>query len=189
MRRSNAFAVAACAMWAGPSFADHVIDTYPFWDGNVTNGWVAVAQSFIAPEHSVLDSYMFGFEGSKVAITFSIVQWDETSGPVGGPLYSTNVAGFIGDVVVSDIGLSLTPGEMYAAVVDMNGYTAESVHWMQNVDGNPTGDASWFDGSGWQYLNSGWSTKFRAEFTAVPGPAAVALLGVAGLAGSRRRRA
>jgi len=180
--------VAVSAFAAGPCFANHVIDTYPFWDNNITSGWLAVAQSFVAPAHPVLDSYTFGFQASGVNITFTIVPWDETSGPTGGPLFSTNFASIAGDNSISNIGLALTPGTMYAAIVDMNGYSGQSVHWMTNVTGNPTGDASWWNGS-WNFLNSGWSTKFRAEFNEVPGPGALALLGVAGLASRRRRRA
>lgn len=143
-------------------------------------------KSFIAPADNVLDNYMFGFDAAGVNITFTIVPWDETSGPTGGPLYTDNFVSVAGDNFVSVIGLALTPGNMYAAIVDMNGYTGTSVHFMLNVTGNPTGDASWFNGT-WQFLNSGWSTKFRAEFI-VPAPGVLALLGLAGAATPRRRR-
>ncbi len=187
-RLAGLVALAVASAITAPCLADHIIGTYPHWDGNVTSGWFAVAQSFVAPVHNTLDNYTFGFEVANVDIAFRIFEWDETSGPVGGTLYAANFVSAAGDNLVDNINLALTPGTMYAAIVDMRGYGEASVHWMTNVDGNPTGDASWFDGGSWQYLDSGWSTKFRAEFTGIPAPGAVALLGLAALTPRRRRR-
>lgn len=186
-RMSGVAAVVAAAASSAPCLADHVIDTYPFWDNNITNGWLATAQSFIAPSHNVLTRYTFGFEAS-VPVQFDVFQWDENSGPVGGSLYTLNFNSSVGDNTVSNINLSLTPGTMYAVIVNFLGYSGPSMHWMTNTTGNPTGDASWWDGSSWNFLNSGWSTKFRAEFSEVPAPGALALLGAAGLATRGRRR-
>ncbi len=86
------FVVATSALAAGPCFADHALDTYPFWDGNVTSGWLRVAQSFAGQgDHNVLDNYMFGFSGIDVAIDFEVFEWDEASGPVGDALYSVGL--------------------------------------------------------------------------------------------------
>jgi hypothetical protein len=178
--------VSASAVLAAPAFADHMIDTYPYWDGNITSGWLAVAQSFVAPEHNILVNYKFGFETAGVDINFDIYQWDETSGPVGGSLYSTSFSSLSGDNLVNGINLALTEGTMYAAIVDMNGFVDQSVHFMANVTGNPEGDSSWFNGT-WQLLNSGFSTKFMANFREIPAPGTLAAFGLFGLVGARRR--
>ncbi len=159
----GAVVVAASALGASAS-ANTIIDTYPYWDNNVTNGWSRVAQSFVAPNDNVLDNYKFGFDGSNVTIQVDIHAWDNNTGPTGPSLWSTQVVGNVGDVTLSNINLALTPGAVYALVFDFQGYSGPSIHWMLNNTGNPGGHASWWSGS-WQYLNSGWSTKFRAEFS------------------------
>lgn len=154
----------SCAVCATPSFADRTIDTYPFWDGNITDGWNAVAQSFVVDSNNVLRDYKFGYERSGIPIQFDIFAWDETIGPVGNSLYSTSFTSVAGDNLVNNINLTLSSGSMYAAIVDTGNQVGQGVHWMTNVDGNPEGDASWFNGT-WQFFNSGWSTKFMANFT------------------------
>lgn len=187
-RMSGVAAVVAAAAASSPCLADHVIDTYPFWDNNITNGWLATAQSFIAPTHNILSRFTFGFETGGLPLSFDVFQWDENSGPIGGSLFHTNINSVAGDNTVSGINLALNAGTMYAVIVDFQGFSGPSMHWMTNTTGNPTGDASWWDGSSWNFLNSGWSTKFRAEFSEVPAPGALALLGAAGLATRGRRR-
>jgi len=165
MRKSSisAVVVAASAL-AGPALAQTIIDTYPYWDNNITNGWARMAQSFIAPTDNVLETYTFGFDGSNVNIQVDVYEWDETVGEVGPSLYSTQVVGNPGDITLSNINLALNSGTRYALVFDFQGYSGPSIHYMLNDTGNPGGDASWWNGS-WQYLNSGWNTKFRAEFS------------------------
>ncbi|MCL4197913.1 MAG: hypothetical protein KJZ69_10525 [Phycisphaerales bacterium] len=164
MRRSFlAVAVAAASALAAPTFAQTIIDTYPYWDNNITNGWPRMAQSFVAPTDNTLDNYKFGFAGSGVTIQVDVYQWDDNVGEVGPSLYSTQVTGNPGDITISNINLTLTPGTTYALVFDFQGYSGQSIHWMQNNTGNPGGHSSWWNG-GWQYLRSGWSTQFRAEF-------------------------
>lgn len=166
MRRQCLFAlvVSASALLAAPCLADTVIDTYPYWDGNVSDGWYKVAQSFVAPADNVLDSYQFAFAGSNIPLQFDIFVWDQELGPIGASLFTAQRTGHVGDVLIDNIHLTLEEGVRYAAVVDLLGYNGESVHWMMNVTGNPAGDASWWNVT-WQYLNSGWSTEFRARFS------------------------
>jgi hypothetical protein len=171
--------------------ANTAINTYPDWDGSVTNGWVAIAQSFIAPSDNVLDNWMFALDppGGQNSVAFDIYAWSDLIGPVGSSLYSSVEAWPAGggDVLVDNIGLSLTPGNLYAAVVDLQGYSGLSVHFQFNQLSYTGGDASWLDGgANWQFLNSGWNTKFRAEFVPEPSTLLVLTLGAAGLLPRRR---
>lgn len=191
MKTRNLALLAGLAVSAGAQA--YVIDTYPNWDGNVTNGWFAIAQSFVVDNtDNVLLNYKFGIDGGSGNLGFEIVPWSLASGPTGAAVYSTNVAwpGSTGDVMISGINTALTPGGTYAAIVDLQGQSGQSVHWMVNNVGNPTGHSSWRDSGGaWQFLGgSGWSTKFRAEFAPVPEPASMIGLGIGLLALARRRR-
>ena len=173
--------------------ADIVINTYPDWDGNVTNGWVAIAQSFIAPSDNVLDNWKFALAplpGGQHSVAFDIYAWSDLTGPVGSSLYSSVEAWPAGggDVLVDNIALSLTPGNLYAGVVDLQGYSGPSVHYQFNQFSYTGGDASWLDGgTEWHFLNSGWNTKFRAEFVPEPSTLLILTLGAAGLLIRRRR--
>ncbi|MCG3127322.1 MAG: hypothetical protein CHACPFDD_02180 [Phycisphaerae bacterium] len=170
--------------------ANTIIDTYPDWDGNVTNGWLKIAQTVTVPADNVLDNWKFALNppGGQNTILFEIYEWDNSVGPIGPVLYSSieawPAAG--GDVLVDNINLPLTTGNLYGAIVDLQGYAGQSVHFQVNQFSYTGGDASWFDGATWNFLNSGWNTKFRAEFT--PEPATLLTLSVAALALLRRRR-
>jgi len=183
--------IVAIGSVAGPCSADFIIDTYPDWDGHVTELWEKVAQSFTVPTgDNVLDNYMFALDppGGQHTITFGIFKWSDFSGPVGDALYSVqkNWPDVGGDVKVDNIGLALPEGALYAAIVDLEGYNGPSVHYQRNQDSYSDGDASWFRYSTWYYLDSGWNTKFRARF--IPTPGALAALGLLGLFGTRMRR-
>lgn len=189
--RARTLAVLAGLGAAGIAQA-YVIDTYPYWDGNITNGWYAVAQSFVVDgTDNVLQNYTFHIAGGSGNLMFSIVPWDLNVGPTGGAVYTANAAwpGSDGDVSFNGINTALTPGATYAGIVDLQGQSGQSVYWMANNTGNPTGDSSWRDVNGdWQFLGgSGWSTEFRAEFSPVPEPVSLIALG-AGLAALLRRR-
>lgn len=162
-----------------------VIDTYPDWDGNITNGWQYVAQSFTAPSDNVLLNWTFG-TNSQPNLGFSIFAWDPNSGPTSGALFQTTVnAGGGGDFTVSNINLALTTGNVYAVVyeTDLN----QSIHFQTNNTSYTGGCASWNNGT-WNFLNSGWNTQFRAEFGTVPEPGTLAALALGALILVRRRR-
>lgn len=170
---------------SSPASAELVIDTYPYWTGDVTNGWERSAQTFSLPGPAkVLDEFTFGFGGGPPEMLFSIVVWDVENGPVGDALFETILAGFVGDISVTDIGLALEPGVMYAAVTDYLGYDELGTHAMAGTEGNPGGNGgAWYRDGAWTIL-PGYQTQFRAEFIAVPAPAA----GLLPLLALRRRR-
>jgi hypothetical protein len=162
-----------------------VINTYPDWDGTITYGWDAVAQSFVAPADNTLLSWKFGIAPATNGspnnnVLFQIVAWDQSSGPVGAALFSREVAwpSAGGDILVDNIGLTLTPGSRYAAIANLeNRYEGQSVHFQLNQTSYNGGNASWFSvPSSWQYLDSTWNTQFRAEFAAIPEPGTVPLI-------------
>src|SRR3974377_478568 len=153
-----------------------VIDTYPDWDGNVTLGYVKVAQSFLAPADNVLASWKFTLAPAAGAtnVLFEIGPWVTGSGPGGAPLFTRTVSwpALGGDVLVDNINLTLTPASRYAALVDLNGYRGLSINFKFNQKSYSQGSGSWFGGvaPSWVYLDSTYNTTFRAEFVAVPEP-------------------
>ncbi|HWX19501.1 MAG TPA: PEP-CTERM sorting domain-containing protein [Candidatus Binatia bacterium] len=170
-----------------------VINTYPDWDGSVTESYLKVAQSFLAPADSTLASWKLTLAPIAVPtnVLFTIVPWNSTSGPSSGPLFSRQVSwpALGGDILVDNISLTLTPGSRYAAVVDLEGYSGKSVDFQFNQNSYAQGNASWFGGvnPGWLYLNSPYNTTFQAEFSVVPEPANLLGLGLAGAALLRPR--
>jgi hypothetical protein len=163
--------VLAAMIAAASAMAEVQIDTYPCWDGNVTDMWAGVAQSFVPPtSNTILRNFTFALDPTDAqrTVTFEIYQWSNDTGPVGGPLYSAAapwpVAG--GDVSIDNIDLVLTEGVLYGAVVYLGGFDGSSVHFMYNNTCYPDGDASWYSVLGeWYYLSSSWNLQFRAVFS------------------------
>jgi hypothetical protein len=170
-----------------------IIDTTPNWDGNITNGWLAVGQSFTVPTtDTTLSRFTFTLSApsSVSTVTFKVFNWSAT-GPTGAALLTQSVAWPAngGDVTLSALNLSLLSGQVYGAVVDLGGYSGASVYYMQTSP-YAGGSASWFDGSSWSNYSAAYEMKFVAEFNAVPEPSVVCLvgLGVGVLAVGRLRR-
>ena len=172
------------------------INTMPYWDNNITNGWLAQAQTFEAPSQAcnVLSEWEFELAGrtSPGQVTFNIYQWGAT-GPVGNPLYSQTLnwgtSAHLFDV--NNINLQLTPGQLYGADIDLQGYSGPSVYYQFNQTGYPGHDAWWYnpDFGGWTDY-AGTNQYFMANFTGVPEPGSLLLLGssLLGAAGILRRK-
>jgi hypothetical protein len=170
--------------------ADTIIDTIPLWDGNVSSGWDKVAQTLVVPPTDTrLASFEIGLQGTG-NYNILVYEWDRsvehTVGPQlfdSGPLAVPNSFTFVSNV----INVHLTVGVEYAVIVDFDsgGGVSFSVgdgylDGYANFTNDPV-DAPWpFN------QNSGYDTAFKAVF--VPTPGMGALLGLAGLAASRRRR-
>jgi hypothetical protein len=172
------------------------INTEPFWDGNITSGWLAQAQTFEAPSADcrVLSDWEFKLAGrsSPGQVTFNIYQWG-ADGPVGNALYSLTLDWGTTDQVfdVTNINLALTPGQLYGADIDLQGYNDKSVYFSGNQTGYPGFDGWWYNPA-----NGGWvgypdtNQYFNADFTSVPEPRSFVLLGssLLGVASVLRRK-
>lgn len=174
------------------------INTMPYYDGNVTNGYTAQAQTFEAPSSScnVLTEWEFTLEGrsSPGQIIFNIYQWG-ASGPEGSALYS--IAENWGTSTqlfdITSINLALTPGQLYGAEVDFEGYSGQSIFFQANQTGYPGFDGWWYNGSWIDF--PGLQDDFAANFSSgtqssVPEPSSIMLLGsgVLAIAGLVRRK-
>src|SRR5271157_5432309 len=119
-KRVGLVAAVMVLMFAGSATAAYAtacssIDTRPYWDNNITNGWFAQAQTFEAPSANcnVLSEWQFELAGRNAPgqVTFYIYQWG-ASGPIGSPLYSqtlnwgTSAQAFD----ITNINVALTPG-------------------------------------------------------------------------------
>ncbi len=200
--------VAALAV-ASVASGTTIIDTTGSWPGARTAVWDHVGQEFEVPAiDNVLSTFELGVGGAEGVYSFSIYEWDDVDDHVvGGALFATgSLAVGVPDVefVTFNVNLALTPGNFYAAVVSFDGNFYAAV---VSFDGNPDGGVGrgvafmsgnfYADGNAVftempidQPWDSGSPPSFDLAFGAVfvPAPGALALLGLAALMGTRRRR-
>jgi len=166
--------VLACAI-SGSAFADVNINTLP-GATTPTSGWIGTAESFYAPAgNDALLSWQFALDGrsSPGDVTFSIVPWSP-SGPSGAPLYTTTIAWGTSPIspVVSGINVLLTSGQLYAAEIDLQGYTGSSVYYGSSgpyLGGEGYWTMGYSEWSGYSYLFQGFDADFACSVpTGVP---------------------
>jgi hypothetical protein len=174
MKRNMVALVITVVFLASTALANTVIDTYPDWTGDFTGGWTAMTQTFTVPTDNVLVSFMFGIEPRSWDgnLTFSIYNWDGWR-PVGTALFSVTLpwTASTNDILVPGINLALTTGNLYGAVIDLQGCDLNSVHYESNY--YTGGNGFWtHDITTWPNDDtSDLGLQFRAEFeTAGPVP-------------------
>jgi hypothetical protein len=176
------------------------INTMPYWDGNITGGWTAQAQTFEAPSPScdVLTEYEFTLAGrsSPGQVQFNIFHWG-SSGPIGSAVYTTMLSwGTSASLFdLTGINLTLTPGQLYGAEVDLLGYSGQSIYFQVNETGYPGFDGWWYnpDFGGWNDfpgLQDSFAANFSSSGGTTPEPGSILLFGsgILGLAGVLRRK-
>jgi hypothetical protein len=180
----NILLLSVVVLLAVSSFANdyHHINTEPYWDGNITTGWLAEAQTFEAPTNTdMLVNWEFKLAGrtDPGQATFEVFAWGPT-GPTGSALFSQTVDWSTQDQVydITGIDLLLTPGQLYGAEIDTLGYGGQSVYFQGNETGYPGYD-TWVyhpDFGGWSE-NPDTNQYFTADFAYVPESGTFVLFG------------
>ncbi len=206
----NAFAlrtlqVLACGITLGlPATAASFVNTYPDWVGDATGGYIKEAQTFSVASASILTSFQFKmYPAAGQAAQLHIFVWDASSGPIGASLYDSQYFflpnSFTDNLV--NMSVSLTPGTLYGAVIDQNGYSGGAAAFNLNQN-SYTGGNLWLLSAStptvWNnFAGNGFNLTFQANFaddapspSGVPEPGAFLLLGSGLLAvGAARCRA
>lgn len=174
--RATVVLLLTLGMQPSAAFAKEVINTFPNWDGQVTEGWNATAQSFTVPASPILQSYQFGIEPSNHGgdLDFTVHTWSIT-GPNEPALFTRTIPWPTqGDsLVVNNIDLELIPNNVYSVKIDFKGYTGKSVHFTQ-LPAYSGGNAQWFIGR-WNDFPE-LDHRFRATF--VPEPSSMGLVAI-----------
>jgi MYXO-CTERM domain-containing protein len=193
-RTSAATCVAALATVSATG--DTVIDTTPLWDGNESNGWPNIAQTFTVPGgDNVLSTFELGVytdTGGNYAVR--LYDWDEVADhAVGAALYDSGMQSATPTMsfVEFAINTALTSGETYAIIVQWDNGGSSSGVAFSGANQYPDGYNTYTEGSifdPWAFgPNTSFEMAFRAVFT-VPAPGALAMLGLAAMLQRRRRR-
>jgi hypothetical protein len=201
MRILNLVAVAAAAATTTVASAT-IIDNGQFGPniGSVGGqfGSDIYAQSFVAPADNVLVQFgMWLSGGGNDAPLVSIDLWaddgfghaDENNILISGTMHQGDLPALTR--IDTFTNYALTPGETYWVVINgLNDQTSQGSYnstWDGGTDTVPSGIMEWSNDLGvtWNGIAGGdWGVYIE---TVVPGPGVLALLGLAGLVGRRRR--
>lgn len=169
-----------------------VIDTSALWDGNVNSAWAGSGQSLTVDNtDTTLDDIGFYFDEESNGLTFNFILTDALN--FGNTLFSTSFVVNVAAINVIDIDLELTGGSTVWALIDYNGFTGSTAHFIFNDV--YSGGNSVFGSINDMTDFIGLDHRFIANFsndnpTAIPEPGSLALLSLSllGLAGMRKRR-
>ena len=213
MMKQAALLIAAVALTAGTAYADSY--TYsakiaPFGmdgggDGSSTTPSLVVDHTFALPDIVSLDSIMFQLSHDYLSdlhieltdpngVTYIIAQGN---GPSGGPFGGNTFDGsHLGDgtpsldavldyYFVESGGNTWNDGMNPGVIMSSGNYNA--LNWVSGSFAAGDWNIKLWDA--WDTADGGAIGDIVVYYTPVPAPGALALLGLAGLAGSRRRRA
>ncbi len=187
-------AASVVTLVAGTTSADTVIDTIPEWDGNISQGWPYIAQSFTVPEGDlILSTFELGIRSLNGGSYKLVVhEWDPFGAHVvGDALYDSGLLAAPGALkfIEFEIGIALASGGSYAMIVDWNNEGDLSGVAFSFADQYDGGYNTFTNGSIFDPWKTGPDTDFEMAFRAtfIPAPTALAMFGAAGLVSGRRR--
>ncbi len=190
-------ATAVVGIAVGTARTETIIDTIPLWDGNISNSWDKIAQTFEIPSVDVvLNTFELGVQ-STTGGNYNVLlyEWDSVGNfAVGAALFDagTFTAPEALTFIEFAIGIALLPGDDYAIIVEWDPNAGGSGVAFSFADQYPGGYNDYTDGAlgdPWVFgPDTNFEMAFKAVFTPIPSPSALALLGAAGLISRRRRQ-